>query len=143
MLDLSFTLYSKDKQNDWHFVRITWNAATDTFTWRNRAGAKWGLTPIPKGEDDWVTDRLEVGPECPYYNSTRPHRYAGVEWEGEAGFSEVSRILGPWEEAYLKQETCGSGPRVADVSADDKLVVMNKVNKVHEFQQDSFEEMID
>ena len=71
---MSNVLNSKDKQNDWHFVRITWNAATDTFTWRNRAGVKWGLTPIPEGDDDWVTDKLEVGPECPYYNSSKPHR---------------------------------------------------------------------
>ena len=71
---MSNVLNSKDKQNDWHFVRITWNDATGTFTWRNRAGAKWGLTPIPEGDDDWVTDKLEVGPECPYYNSSKPHR---------------------------------------------------------------------
>ena len=64
-------------------------------------------------------------------------RYAGVEWEGEPGYSEVARISGPWEEAYLKQETCGSGPRVADVSAEDKLVVMNKASLCHLYKMHS------
>ena len=109
-------------------MRITWNSATDTFTWRNRAGVSWSLTPVPKGEDDWDTTKLKVGPECPYFKDG--HESAAVEWEGDPGYSAVSAIKGPWKEAYLRQESCGSGPKVADVSADDKLVVMNKARNV-------------
>ena len=109
-------------------MRITWNPATDTFTWGNRAGVKWSLTPIPKGEDDWDTTRLKVGAECPYFKDG--HEFAGVEWEGDPGYSAVKIISGPWDEAYLRQESCGSGRRVAEVSADDKLVVMNKARNM-------------
>ena len=105
-----------------------WNPATGYFTWQNRAGVKWSLKPIAKGEDDWDTSKLKVGPECPYFKDG--HEFAAVEWEGDAGYSAVSTIKGPGEEAYLRQESCGSGPRVAAVTADDKLVVMNKARVV-------------
>ena len=31
-----------------------------------------------------------------------------MEWEGDPGYSDVSTIKGPFEEGYLRQESCGS-----------------------------------
>ena len=98
-------MYSTDEQNDWHYMVITWNNATDTFDWRNRAGYHWSLTPIQKGDEDWDTTKLKVGPECPYFENG--HEFAAVEWEGEPGYSVVSTIKGPWGEAFLREESCG------------------------------------
>ena len=98
------SLYSTEEHNDWHYVRITWND-DGTFEWRNRAGYHWSLAPIPKGEDDWDTTKLQVGPECPYFKDG--HTFAAVEWEGEPGHSVVSTIKGPWGEAFLREDACG------------------------------------
>ena len=46
-----------------------------------------------------------MGPECPYFKNG--YEFAAVEWEGEPGYSAVSTIKGPWEEAYLREQRCG------------------------------------
>ena len=91
--------------NDWHYVQITWNENAGTFTWKNRAGATWSLTLIPMG-DEWNTTNLAVGPECPYYNSG--HKFAGLEWKGIPGASEISTVRGPWNEPY-QRKACPQG----------------------------------
>ena len=58
--------------------------STGTFTWRNRAGVSWSLSPIPSGEKDWDTSKLEVGPECPYFDAgPLPHKYGCETFEKE------------------------------------------------------------
>ena len=103
--------YSTGQMNGWHLVQITWSNTTNTFTWYNHAGFSWSLTPIPKGNEDYDTTKLKVGPECPYFKKGhKKGEFAAVEWEGQPGYSDVSTIKGPWEEAYLRQESCGSLP---------------------------------
>ena len=99
------SLYSTEKQNlnDWHFVQISWDDTTGTFTWLNNAGVSWALTPIPSG-DRWDTTNLAVGPDCPYYYSFYyPYKFASLEWEGMPGRSTVLAIKGPGGEPYLRK----------------------------------------
>ena len=84
--------------NDWHHVQITWDEDADTFTWENRAKQNWSLTLIPLG-GGWNTTNVAVGPENPYTNA---HKFAGLEWQGVPGASELSAIRGPSNEAYQR-----------------------------------------
>ena len=86
-------------ENDWHYVQITWDENADSFTWENRAKSSWSLTLIPVG-GGWNTTHLAVGPENPYFNYG--HKFAGLEWKGVPGASELSAIRGPWHEAYQR-----------------------------------------
>lgn len=88
--------------NDWSYVEITWNENAGSFTWENRAKKKWSLTLIPIGTD-WDTTNLAVGSENPNFNEG--YKFAGLEWKGVPGKSELSAIKGPWNVAYLRK-TC-------------------------------------
>ena len=67
--------------DDWYYVKITWNAGSNTFTWQNRAGLSWTLTPLVGG-GGWDTAKLAVGNENPYYNDG--YTFAAIEWVGQA-----------------------------------------------------------
>ena len=89
-------------------MQITWDENAGSFTWLNRAGVSWSLSAIPMGDDAWSTENLAVGPDCPYFNSG--HTFAGLEWQGEPGASELSTISGPHSELY-QREACPCRPR--------------------------------
>merc|ERR1712051_692957 len=78
-------------KNDWHYVNISWDSATEEFTWSNRAGVQWTLR-----ETDYP-NVLEVGEDCPYYTSG--HTEASVVFNEDGS---VKSIAGPWNEIYLK-----------------------------------------
>ena len=89
-------LYDNGGKNDWHYVTIR-EVSEGTFKWINRAGVSWIL------KTTFDKTKLEVGQDCPYYNfndGTRQMQYrqATVVWAG----SQVSGILGPWNELYEK-----------------------------------------
>ena len=94
--------------NSWHSVKITWDEIHGTFKWENHAGVTWSLALIPYG-DGWNTNKLAVGPECPYFNNG--HEFAGLVWSGHPGDSKLLSIIGPGNEAYLGKECpdLGSG----------------------------------
>ena len=92
-------LYDSGGKNDWHYVTINEVCGT-TFKWINRAGVSWTL----KTTSDKT--KLDVSQDCPYYDfndGTRQTQYrqATVVWAG----SQVSGILGPWDELYEKSAT--------------------------------------
>ena len=76
--EIDHTLYPSEEQNgDWHHVEINWNHDKGSFTWENRAGVSWTLTPI-HGVGGWDTTKLAVGSDCTYYNEG--HHFATLEW---------------------------------------------------------------
>lgn len=92
-------LYDQGGKNDWHYVTISKTNDT-TLNWANRAGVSWKLTATSD------KTKLNVGQECPYYDfndgtSQTQYRQATVVWTG----SQVSGIIGPWNELYDKSAT--------------------------------------
>lgn len=75
--------YDDADKNDWHYVTISYNAASKCYKWTNRAGVTWSL--YPRGKND----SLEVGTDCPYYN----------DGHTEAAFTKEG-VYGPWKEFY-------------------------------------------
>ena len=73
-------------KNNWHYVKITHNLATNTYTWKNRAGVSWTLYPKSSSE-------LRVGTDCPYYKNG--HKVAR--------FTSVG-VYGPWGELYKRED---------------------------------------
>ena len=76
--EIDHALYpSEQDRNDWHHVEINWNHGS--FTWENRAGISWTLTPIrqPIG-GDWDYTKLQVGSDNIYYNEG--YHFATLEW---------------------------------------------------------------
>ena len=76
------TRASQDRDTNWDFVEITWNAASQTFTWANLAGVSWTLTPI-SGSGGWDTTKLAVGNDNPYF--TEGYTFATIEWVSSEG----------------------------------------------------------
>ena len=62
---------------DWAFVKVTWSQATNTFTWTNRAGVSWTLTPV-SGAGGWDNTKLMVGKDNPYFLDG--YTSAKIEW---------------------------------------------------------------
>ena len=80
-------------KNDWHYVTIEKGDGVGGYRWTNRAGVSWSLF------HKWSTDdHLDVGKECPYYNSG--HTRANVRFDAEGN---VTAIQGPGNEWYLKE----------------------------------------
>ena len=75
--EIDHALYPKEQDSDWHHVEINWNHDSKSFTWENRAGISWTLTPI-HGVGGWDTSKLAVGSDCVYY--TEGHHFATMEW---------------------------------------------------------------
>ena len=74
-IDLSVA--PKNRDTSWDTVQITWNAATNAFTWANKAGVSWTLKPI-SGKGGWDTTQLTVGNDNPYYQDG--YTTAKIEW---------------------------------------------------------------
>ena len=79
-------------KNDWHYVHIS--ILDDGYLWENRAGVTWTLTQDPE-----VNASLQVGKECPYYESG--HHSASMIFDEN---HEVIAINGPWGERYNRAE---------------------------------------
>ena len=80
-IDRSICLKGKFNSEDWYFVKITWNAGSNTFTWQNRAGVSWTLTPLVCDEcGGWDKTKLTVGNDNPYYGVG--YKTTTVEWVG-------------------------------------------------------------
>ena len=77
--EIDHALYPLEQDQDWHHVEINWNHDRGSFTWENRAGVSWTLTPI-HGVGGWDATKLAVGSDCAYYNEG--HHFATVEWVG-------------------------------------------------------------
>ena len=75
---IDHNVHSDGDQNDWYNVKITWNPAKGAFTWRNRAGVTWTLTPMMGPSDSWDRTKLAVGNDSPYKNDG--HMFAKIEW---------------------------------------------------------------
>merc|ERR1712241_441124 len=88
------------QHNDWYHVEIIWNQAKGSFTWQNRAGVTWTLTPLMGSSGDWDETKLAVGNDCPYRNDG--HEFARIEWGSLEGSTVVTTIWGPWNEPYLR-----------------------------------------
>ena len=76
-IDRSICLRGQDISDDWNFVKITHNAATNTFTWANMAGVSWTMSPI-SGSGGWDTTQLTVGNDNPYFMDG--YTSARMEW---------------------------------------------------------------
>ena len=77
--EIDHDLHPGDHQhNDWYSVEIIWNQAKGSFTWQNRAGVTWTLTPLMGSSGDWDETKLAVGNDCPYRNDG--HDFAMIEW---------------------------------------------------------------
>ena len=55
--------YDNGGKNNWHYVNVTYNEESNTYTWSNRAGRSWTMRSSKK------YDELRVDPDCPYYAS--------------------------------------------------------------------------
>ena len=76
--NIDHTLHSAGDHDKWYSVHLTWSQSQGAFTWRNRAGVTWTLTPMMGSNGMWDLNRLSVGNDCPYRNDG--HEYAMVEW---------------------------------------------------------------
>lgn len=79
--------YDEGGKNDWHYVTIE---QSETFTWKNKAGASWTLNR---------TDHpliLAVGEDCPYFEETKTALFT-------CKGGEVVSVAGPGNEPYLKK----------------------------------------
>ena len=86
--EIDHNLYANEQQNKWHSVQITWKQAKGAFTWKNRAGVTWTLTPLMGSLGGWDKTKLAVGNDCPYRNEG--HEFAKIEWVSSALFSIYS-----------------------------------------------------
>ena len=66
-----------DRDTDWDAVEVTWNAATNAFTWTNLAGVSWTMNPI-SGNGGWDTKTLTVSNDNPYFSDG--YTTAHMEW---------------------------------------------------------------
>ena len=83
--EIDHDLYAPGQQNDWHGVEIIWNQNKGAFTWQNRAGVTWTLTPLMGEGGSWDETKLLVGNECPY--RYEGHEFAKIEWVSFTLFS--------------------------------------------------------
>ena len=89
-IDRSTSLGGQHNSDDWYFVEITWNVASNTFTWHNKAGVSWTLTPIG-GSGGWDFTKLAVENDNPYFNDG--YTTAVLEWVGSLkGLSDYVRL---------------------------------------------------
>ena len=83
-IDRSICLQGQDVSDDWNFVEIDYSSATNTFTWTNRAGVSWTMSPI-SGSGGWDTTQLTVGNDNPYFMDG--YTSAGIEWVSSEGIT--------------------------------------------------------
>ena len=83
--EIDHDLHAPGQHDDWYGVEIIWNQNKGAFTWQNRAGVTWTLTPLMGSSGDWDETKLAVGNDCPYRNDG--HEFAMIEWVSSASFS--------------------------------------------------------
>ena len=76
--EIDHDLHAPGQHDDWYGVEIIWNQNKGAFTWQNRAGVTWTLTPLMGSSGDWDESKLAVGNDCPYKNDG--HEFAMIEW---------------------------------------------------------------
>ena len=76
--DIDRKIHGDGDKNPWYNVEITWNPTKGAFTWRNRAGVTWTLTPMMGPSGGLDRTKLAVGKDCPYKNDG--HEFAKIEW---------------------------------------------------------------
>ena len=79
-------LYDNGGKNSSHYATITYNNVSETYTWKNEAGANWTLYPTAK------LNELKVGPDCPHYRDG--HTVAKFTTYG---------VYGPGNELYTRK----------------------------------------
>ena len=93
------------KKNNWHYADVTvFDAEKGVFKWKNRAGVSWLLT-----RKENSVDKLDVGTDCPYYNSG--YKEAMVVYDDDG---KIIKIEGPHEAMYKK-----TSDSVANLKASD------------------------
>ena len=144
---MDHNLHSGGDHDNWYAVHITWSQSQGVFTWQNRAGVTWTLTPMMGSNGMWDISRLSVGNSCPYRNDG--HEYAMVEWvsycailntntcpyitstfplEGSMeGSMVVTTIWGPWSEPYLRDMQGSSF--TFDSNSDPAAAIANRRRK--------------
>ena len=55
--------YDTNGKNKWHYVTITYNEASNTYTWKNRAGFSWTLSSTIN------SNQLRVHEDYPYFKT--------------------------------------------------------------------------
>lgn len=90
--EMDRNIHGNGQHDKWYDVEITWNQAKGAFTWQNRAGVTWTLTPLMGSSGGWDETKLAVGNNCPYRNDG--HEFATIEWVSSALFS-ISSATGP------------------------------------------------
>ena len=76
--DIDHKIHGDGDKNPWYNVEITWNPTKGAFTWKNRAGVTWTLTPMMGPSGGLDRTKLAVGNDCPYKNDG--HEFAKIEW---------------------------------------------------------------
>ena len=79
------------KQNNYHYVNITYDSSNSVYLWRNRANKVWKLYPTAEQNE------LRVDESVGYYSSAN-WKIAKVDNEG---------IYGPYNELYRKMDCFG------------------------------------
>ena len=74
-IDTSMAPATRDRA--WDSVEVTWSRATNTFTWTNKAGVSWSMTPV-SGSGGWDTTQLKLGNDNPYFMDG--YTSARMEW---------------------------------------------------------------
>ena len=92
-IDRSICLKGKFNSDDWYFVKITWNAGSNTFTWQNKAGVSWTLTPMV-GCGGWDKTKLAVGKDNPYWSDG--YITAAIEWVRPEYIYRFGKTLTAW-----------------------------------------------
>lgn len=78
--------YDNGGKNDWHYVTITYDSASNTYTWKNRAGKSWTLSSSS------TFNKLEVHADCPYYASgytTAEYNQMGIYGYGNEFYTKT------------------------------------------------------
>merc|ERR1712241_552268 len=142
--EIDHDLHAPGQHDDWHGVEIIWNQNKGAFTWQNRAGVTWTLTPLMGSSGDWDESKLAVGNDCPYKNDG--HEFAMIEWGSLEGSEVVTTIWGPWNEPYLRD--LQGTPFVFDGNHDPIAALANKpeptcTTKIRKIREQRDEELED
>ena len=80
--EIDHDLHAPGQHDDWYGVEIIWNQNKGAFTWQNRAGVTWTLTPMMGSSGSWDETKLAVGNDSPYRNDG--FEFARIEWVSSA-----------------------------------------------------------
>ena len=85
-------VYDTGGKNEWHYVKIVKNQDEFSYTWENRAGVSWQLTPT---NSPFI---FEVSESCPYYDLYKTAKVIVDDSKGIIG------VWGPYNEFYSFEE---------------------------------------